>query len=198
MSKPKNRHFSHLRKEKARKEQQFYWEDLVAARDDVVNNAIHQQNLLMELVTTYDKIITADSDLESMVKGLMLSYADVAKDTVFTISSLHTADGSAVVEGVVPNYKKGLVKVEDEEYFEYIDIAYKYCTKSEQLANLSANGFLDIFLKIKEIDPTVDVDNEFEKAKEDINAVREETSKLPTESEIQSVIDKEKNKSKGK
>ena len=58
MSKPKNRHFSHLRKEKARKEQQFYWEDLVAARDDVVNNAIHQQNLLMELVTTYDKIIT--------------------------------------------------------------------------------------------------------------------------------------------
>lgn len=121
----------------------LYWEDLEAAYNETARSLIGQMTLLVELMKLYELKLAKKPELMLTAQGLQLSYSDIATDL------LNVAKGHAgIIDGMVSDFRKGLVSSDDDSYFDYIRIGGEYIVLSEKIAHLTSTVYLDLLTQL--------------------------------------------------
>lgn len=116
----------------------LHWEGLVQIRKDLVTNVIEQQALVLELAKKYEEILKKDTETSHALNGLMLTIQDLATN-IAEITKEHQDDNG--------NYFTGIAEG-DDAILDYLRIASTYISIEENLANLIATAYLDVFTKL--------------------------------------------------
>jgi len=115
----------------------LYWEGLNNEQQHVAKNIMSQQALVLGLSKKYGNILKEDQETFRAVDGLMKSIHDIALG-VSQLQAQHKVDGA---------YRVGEVKG-DDEILDYLRIGAGYISAEENLANMLATAYLDIFTKL--------------------------------------------------
>jgi len=143
-------------------EEDLYWEGLVTLKNEVAESILKEQQLVLELSKVYAKELEKDKELYDAVKGLILSISDLAND-VPPIMNEHMENGK---------FKEGLVDSENVDgILKYLNIGQQYIVITENIKNLMATAYLDIFTRLSV--PTDDLKDVIKKGNENIEKVIE-------------------------
>jgi hypothetical protein len=120
---------------------ELFWEGLDQEQAHVTKNILAQQALVLELSKKFEHILKKDQNTFRAVDGLMKSIHDIAIG-VSQLQAQHKIDGV---------YRVGVV-VGDDEILDYLRIGAGYVVAEENLANMIATAYLDIFTKLTTAD----------------------------------------------
>lgn len=115
----------------------IYWDGLIEMQAAIAKTMIEQQLFVLELSKKYKDALESDKSIFHAVSGLMLSIGDLAADLA-GIQNLHKVDGA---------YRTGEINDIDGT-MDYLRIASNYIAIEENLSNLMASAYLDIFSRL--------------------------------------------------
>jgi len=158
----------------ADKIEKMYWEELGLQYETSGKLIMQQQLLTHELIKRHSDAIDADKETTEIIRGLLLSYQDIAKELMGIVVKHGEFKGEGKERRIF--FKRGEVKLGDDEEFTYLRLFAEYITVQEEITTLSTTGFIDIFTKLKLDDHMVEeLKNTVNSGTEKIN---EEKTKL--------------------
>jgi len=116
----------------------FYWDGLNEEQAHVTKSIMSQQALVLELSKKFESILNKDQETFQAVDGLMKSIHDIAIG-VSQLQAQHKDDNGAYLTGEVSG---------DDDIMTYLRIGSGYISAEENLANMIATAYLDIFTKL--------------------------------------------------
>lgn len=136
-------------KEKRKYNKKDKWEDLMEIRSSCIESYIQQHQLLVETEKQFKDKIQENEELKLAIKGLNDTYVEIA-GSIKTAMDKHIFDTVEVKDGkVVQDYKKGIVKINTEEYLDYMSVYNDYAIIMNNLINTGTTGYTALLDKLK-------------------------------------------------
>lgn len=115
----------------------LHWDGLINMQASIVNAIMNQQALVLELSKKFESVLNNDPGTFAAVDGLMKSIHDIA----IGVSQLQAQHKIKDV------FRVGVATGEDE-ILDYLRIGAGYISAEENLANMMATAYLDIFTRL--------------------------------------------------
>lgn len=137
------------------------WEALYGTHNEIAKEVLDLQTLIATMSQTHATVIDGNPELFEIVKGLMLTVSDVAKELVAIQTEY--LNGRTGLTGIIPEGN-------EDDIMAYVSGMSKYVNIGEKLANLSATAITDILTRLK-LDPKL-----LKEAEELKQEIKEKTS----------------------
>jgi len=128
--------------------EEITWDGLVELRKNAAIAVLTMQQKLTDLSIQFESKINADTELFDHVRGLGLTINDLAEEISKTTKRHAKVKQDKDGNIVAIDFKTGICNPDKDEDLEYLNIANEYITVQESLANISAQGFIDILTKL--------------------------------------------------
>lgn len=125
------------------------WEDLMDMRRECIETYVQHHTILVETEKHHKETIKNDVELQQAVKGLNDTYVEIANE-IKTNMDKHIDTEPTLEDGkVTQKFKQGPVKVDSDEYFEYLDIYTEYTVILNHILDSAVKGYTALLDRLK-------------------------------------------------